>query len=166
MRTVTSGTDVCVLQLRVLLLHQLPLEGIDLATFPPCQYTLKMIIAMRIVSFEGALQPSVVPVGLKKLPKCDACRVGKGSATSCRFKGVSNYVFPNLCNLNDRTACKNLFRLNWIVNGTTCLASSSVCWLKSKWGGSRDREIGRAGLMTFDTSVFAGKMEQGSCARA
>jgi hypothetical protein len=62
MRTVTPGTDVCVLQLRVLLLHQLALEGIDLTTFPPCQYTLKMILAMRIVSFEGALQPSVVPV--------------------------------------------------------------------------------------------------------
>jgi len=46
----------------LLLLHQLALEGIDLTTFPPCQYTLKMIIAMRMVSFEGALQPSVVPV--------------------------------------------------------------------------------------------------------
>jgi hypothetical protein len=45
-----------------LLLLQLALEGIELTTFPPCQYTLKMIIAMRMVSFEGALQPSVVPV--------------------------------------------------------------------------------------------------------
>ena len=43
-------------------LHQLALEGVDLTTFPPRQYTLKIIIAMRMVSFEGAPQPSVVPV--------------------------------------------------------------------------------------------------------
>jgi hypothetical protein len=46
----------------LLLLHQLALKGIDLTTFPSCQYTLKMIIAMRMVSFEGTLQPSMVPV--------------------------------------------------------------------------------------------------------
>ena len=49
------------------------------------------------------------------------CRVGKGSVTTC-CKGASNYVFPNLCNLNDRTACKNPSCLNWVANGTMCLS--------------------------------------------
>ena len=42
----------------------------------------------------------------KKLPKCDACRVGKGSAATCRFKGMSRYIFSNRCNLHERTACR------------------------------------------------------------
>jgi hypothetical protein len=30
--------------------------------------------------------------GFKSLPKCLACLTGKGSSTTCRFKGVYNYI--------------------------------------------------------------------------